>query len=95
MKLNKNGSAVSLQLVFNDTDQFYATEGYRIRVVNTATGETLKIVLWASRFWSAQDKKDSYEITVDGLPHCDEYTVTVEAIDFYGNYSDAKLEATV
>ena len=95
VKLNKNGSAVSLQLVFNDTDQFYATEGYRIRVVNTATGETLKTVLWASRFWSAQDKKDSYEITVDGLPHCDEYTVTVEAIDFYGNYSDAKLEATV
>ena len=95
VELVKNGSANSLQLTFNDTDQFYATEGYRIKVVNAATGETLKTVLWASRFWAAQEKKDSYEITVDGVTQCSEYKVTVEAIDFYGNYSAAKLEATV
>ena len=95
VELVKNGTANSLQLSFNDTDQFYATEGYRIKVVNAATGETLKTVLWASRFWAAQEKKDSYEIIVDGVTQCSEYKVTVEAIDFYGNYSAAKLEATV
>ena len=95
VELVKNGSTVSLQLAFNDTEQYYLAEGYRINVVNPATGQTLKSVLWASRFWAAQDQKDSYEITVDGLAKCSEYKVTVEAIDFYGNFSAAKLEATV
>ena len=95
VELVKNGTSNTLNLSFNDADQFYATEGYRINVINAATGETLKTVLWASRFWAAQEKKDSYEITVDGVTQCSEYKVTVEAIDFYGNYSAAKLVSTV
>ncbi|MBR5569334.1 MAG: metallophosphoesterase [Oscillospiraceae bacterium] len=94
-ELIKTGSAISMKLTFSDTEQFYTTEGYRICVMDTTTGETLKTLLWASHFWAAQDQKASYEITVDELPACSEYTVTVEAIDFYGNFSVAKLEATV
>ena len=94
-ELIKTGSAISLKLTFSDTEQFYATEGYRICVMDTTTGETLKTLLWASHFWAAQDQKASYEITVDELPDCSAYTITVEAIDFYGNFSADKLETTV
>ena len=92
-KTSVSSGKATISLGFNDVEQYWAVEGYKIEIYNDESQLVYK-TWWQSLFWADRGAKSNYSITVSDVPASSAYTAKVYPMDFFGHYCEP-LTATI